>query len=250
MGVSVDETLSPSLLEKVVDLGTLLRSFPQGETAAKKLLDMLLGRKRIERLTERVGGERVEEREGEVEAFGQLTLTEKLTGPAGVDPPPAVCVMADGGRFQKTTQNADSKTHWHEYKAGFCGVLAGRADGIERDEDAPDPLPEVPQFLWNLEQVETLTREVGRKAADVPDPEDAEIETVAPIDLNELSSLEQLDQLISRPQSPREETSPAKQVWSPKVHSRDVVATCRNSAAFGPDLAVGILPGPVQSLRE
>jgi hypothetical protein len=238
LGVSVDESLSPSLQEKVSYLGTLLQSFPQGETAVTKLMDLLLGRKRIERLTERIGGERVQEREDEVEVFRKLTLMEKLAGPPGVDPPAAACVMADGGRFQKTTKNADSKTHWHEYKAGFCGILDDRADGLERGEDAPDPLPDVPKFLLNLEQVETLTSEIGRKAANVPEPEDAEINTAdPPIDLNEISSLEQLENRLLEAESAREEKSKKKRPWSPKVLGRDVVATSQNSEAFGEQLA-------------
>ncbi len=208
LGVSVDETLSPSMAEKVSHLGTILRSFPQGESAAGKLLEMTLGRKRIERLTERIGGERVEERDSEVEAYRRLTLMEKLAGPLGVDPPTVGCVMSDGGRYQNTKQNADSKTHWHEFKAGFCAVLEGRADGLEAGEDAPDPLPEVPTFLLNLEQMETLTREVGRKAADVPEPdEEADDLCDDPIDLDELSGLEQLEELVSKAESPREEAS-------------------------------------------
>jgi len=238
LGVSVDETLSPSMAEKVSHLGTILRSFPQGESAAGKLLEMTLGRKRIERLTERIGGERVEERDSEVEAYRRLTLMEKLAGPLGVDPPTVGCVMSDGGRYQNTKQNADSKTHWHEFKAGFCAVLEGRADGLEAGEDAPDPLPEVPTFLLNLEQMETLTREVGRKAADVPEPdEEADDLCDDPIDLDELSSLEQLEELVSKAESPREEASEKNRPWSPKVQSRDVVATIQNSDAFGEQLA-------------
>jgi hypothetical protein len=38
LGVDVDQTLSPTLLEKVSYLGTQLKSFRQGETAIDKLL--------------------------------------------------------------------------------------------------------------------------------------------------------------------------------------------------------------------
>lgn len=238
MGISIDEPLSPSLQQKVSYLGVLLHSFPQGETAVGKLLEMTLGRKRIERLTERLGGERVRERESEVEAFRKLTLMEKLAGPNGVKAPSAGCAMADGGRFQKTTPNEDSKTRWHEYKAGFCGALEGRADGVPAGEDAPDPLPEVPKFLLNLEQMETLTREIGRKAADRPEPDETRIDiTEDQIDLDELSSLEQLEELVSKTEGPRQETSGKKRPFSPKIQSRDVVATSQNSQAFGEQLA-------------
>jgi hypothetical protein len=146
--------------------------------------------------------------------------------------------MGDGGRYQNITQNADSKTHWHEYKAGFCAELEGRADGIEAGEDALDPLPEVPKFLLNLEQMETLTREVGRKAADVPEADEEAIDLADErIDLDEISNLQQLEEIVSHAESPREEPSAKKLPWSPKVQSRDVVATRQNSDAFGEQLA-------------
>lgn len=220
-------------------LGTLLQSFPDGEKAIGKLLEMMLGRKRIERLTERIGGERVAERVAEVERFENLTLTEKLAGPEGVQPPEAAAVMADGGRFQKTTQNSDSKTHWHEYKAGFCASLEGRPDDVPAGEQAPDPLPDVPAFLLNLEQVETLTREIGRKAADVPEPDDeaGEFLEEGRIALDAISDLEQLEQLVAAADKPREEISSKKLPLSPQVRERDVVATSRNGEAFGLQLA-------------
>ena len=40
-----------------------------------------------------------------------------------------------------------------------------------------------------------------------------------------------------RAESPREDASEKKRPWSPKVRSRDVVATCQNSDAFGEQLA-------------
>ncbi len=239
MGVSIDESLTPSLQAKVSYLGVLLHSFPDGETAIRKLLEMTLGRKRIERLTERVGAERVGERCAEIDLFKELTLSEKLAGPQGVVAPEAAAVMADGGRFQKTRQNVDSKTHWYEYKAGFCAALEGRPDDVPAGEGAPDPLPEVPQFLLNLEQMETLTREIGRKAADVPEPDDqtSDIAHDNRIRLDELSSLEQLRELVSSAEQPRVEKSSKKLPLSPKVSRRDVVATSKNSNEFGMQLA-------------
>ena len=231
------------MLDKVSYLGTLLHSFPAGETAIRKLLEMTLGRKRIERLTERIGTERVEERQGEIEFFKNLTLTEKLVGPKGVEVPEAAAVMDDGGRFQKTTRNEDSKTHWHEFKAGFCAALKGRSDDLPAGEDAVDPIPEVPQFLLNLDQVETLTREIGKKAADVPEGDEASSDDIADaerISLEDLSGLEQLQKLLSPAEPPCDEPSSQKkdkQRLSPEIQYRDVVATSKNSDAFGVQLA-------------
>ena len=41
-------------MEKLVYCGTLLKSFPQTEVAFRKMLGINLGRKRIERITERI----------------------------------------------------------------------------------------------------------------------------------------------------------------------------------------------------
>ena len=44
-------------------------------------MENVFGIKRIERLTERIGRERVLERDADVEAWGRRTLTEKLAAP-------------------------------------------------------------------------------------------------------------------------------------------------------------------------
>ena len=67
MGVDVDQELSPSLQEKVALVGELLKSFPQAASAVDQLLGLPIGRMRFERLTERIGGERVAERDREAE---------------------------------------------------------------------------------------------------------------------------------------------------------------------------------------
>lgn len=113
MGLNVDETLSPSLLQKASCLGTVLSSFPEAHRASERLLEGVLGIKRIERLTERIGGERVVQRDAETAAFEALPLMEKLAAPCGVKPPEVAGVMPDGGRVQLCGVNEDSTTHWH-----------------------------------------------------------------------------------------------------------------------------------------
>jgi len=48
LGLDLDEMLSPSLLEKVSYVGTLLKSFRQGDVAIDKLLDISRGRRMFE----------------------------------------------------------------------------------------------------------------------------------------------------------------------------------------------------------
>lgn len=205
MGLDTDETLSPELLEKASCLGTVLSSFPQAHRASERLLEQVLGIKRIERLTERIGGERVSQRDAETAAFEALPLVEKLAAPPGVKPPELAAVMPDGGRLQLCEENDDSKTHWHEYKAGCLKDLSS-----ETFEE--DPCPEVPPMFLQRERIERLTREIGKKAAD--GPPDA-----AP---------------AGPPASESPETADDEATYQPpRVQSSDVIATRRDAREFG-----------------
>jgi hypothetical protein len=242
-------------------VGTLLKSFPQGEVAIRKLLELTFGRKRIERITERIGDERLQEAEQEVACFEKLTLMDKIEGPEGVTVPASAAVMVDGGRYQRNEQNSDAtsekSTHWFEYKAGLCLELEGRRDGIAPGLESPDPCPEVPEFLLNLDYVDKLTREIGRKAAAVAETEsidaggapaasDAagatssdEADTVVEIDLDAVKSLADLESQIA--DLVNEEASSkgrAEQIpLSPQVKSREVLATLENGHHIGLQLA-------------
>jgi len=254
--------LSPSLLEKVSYLGTLLKSFRQGDVAIEKLLDISLGHKRLERITERIGAERLVEADQEVATFKALTLTEKLAGPKNVRSPVSAAVMADGGRYQRCEKNesddGDRRTHWFEDKAGLCLELGGRRDDVAASPDAVDPCPQVPGFLMNIEQVETLTREIGRKATekaalsgtgekltDTPKVAgDTATDTVdeGQINLNDVQTLPDLQRIVATSQQSASRHQAAADSaddlpMSPKVITRDVVATLENSRHLGLKLA-------------
>jgi hypothetical protein len=242
-------------------LGTLLKSFPQGEVAMCKLLEMSFGRKRIERITERIGAERLQEAQKEVAAFENLKLMEKVNGPVGVVAPTSAAVLVDGGRYQRNEKNPDAtsvkSTHWFEYKAGLCLELDGRRDGIEPGPQAPDPCPEVPEFLLNLDYVDKLTREIGQKAAAVENAESVDPggaparsdsadgtssgETDAPvdIDLDAVNSLADLEsQLAAAVNAEASSTGRVEQIpLSPQVESREVVATLEKGQHIGLRLA-------------
>lgn len=219
--------MSPSLQQKLVCVGVLLKSFPQGETAVEKLLELAVGRKRLERLTERIGAERLRDREREVQGVEQLTLMDKIRGPVTVEPPVVCAVMADGGRLQYTVNNPDSKTHWHEYKAGLCLELGNRLSAEETALPEGDPCPQIPAFLLDLGAMETLTREIHYQAAAVPEaPQTA-------IDLQEISTLRELDTVLSQLSAPVAPAITRELPWSPRVRQRDVVATCGDCRELG-----------------
>ncbi len=282
-------------------IGTVAKSFPQAEAGLSKLLDLPLGRKRIERLTERLGDERAQQADGETAVFRSLTLTAREAGPEGVAAPQCGVVLADGGRYQRNEVNEDAQsdktTHWFEFKAGVCQTTAGRADGAARSLESPDPCPEVPELLLDLGRIETLAREIGKTAARVAEPaaadanpatdangrseprgadggspptavlSDSETEfaawerkiaallkaspagdSPAPV-----GSLPGQPGSAPAPEAPHggsagaavPAAAPAAAVaaagqplaWSPKVQTRDVVATCENSESLGWKLA-------------
>ena len=237
-------------------MGTLLRSFPQADVAMRKLLELSFGRKRIERITERIGAERLQQAE-QVADFQKLTLMEKIEGPVGVAAPEAAAVMLDGGRYQRQEQNPDAtsekSTHWFEYKAGLCLELEDRRDGVERGPEACDPCPEVPDFLLNLDYVDKLTREIGQKAAlmadesidcggvptasDPPGRADSD-EAPVDIDLEAVKSLADLEAQLAAVNAEASSRRDAEQVpLSPRVQSREVVATLEKGPQIGLQLA-------------
>ena len=204
--MAVDEQLSPALLEHVTYLGTKLPSFRDAYEALDTILRIKIGVKRVERVTERIGAERVTQRDLEVTQWAQLPLVSRLAAPAGVKPPPVAVVLADGGRLQLREATPEATSHWHEYKAGVLHSLTSPVSDH-------DPCPEIPELFLQRDRIDKLTREIGQMAAAV-EPESA-VEPAA-----ELS-----DALESKTYVP------------PTVIDRDVVATRRDSRAFGRLLA-------------
>jgi len=217
----VAEDLSPALLEKVTYLGTKLPSFRDAHEALDVLLRTQIGLKRIERITERMGGERVVERDAEIVAWSQRPLTEKLSAPAGVKPPQVAAVLADGGRLQLRQADRDATSHGREDKAGVVHSL-------ESDVHAQDPCPQVPELFLQRERIDKLARDITPVAA-------RQEASAAQTGVTAVTGVAVID--------PREtELLPAAELGSagyppPQVIDRDVVASRRDSRTFGRQLA-------------
>lgn len=241
MGVDVDQELSPSLQEKLVYVGVLLKSFPQASCAIEKLLEIAFGRERLERLTEGIGRERIEQRMLAVAAVAELTLMQKIDGPAGVIPPVACAVMGDGGRLQKTTAQPDSQKHWYEYKAGLCLTLGSLTDADDPTAPLTDPCPVVPDFLVNFEQVETLTREMAQcaasRSATVPEDDEDGLGEVG-IELESLTSATIVSDLLAAAVAATvaQQKTARDLPLSPRIKSREVIATLGDAQEFGRQL--------------
>lgn len=212
MGLAVDENLSPALLEKVAYLGAKLPSFRDAHEALGVLLRIQVGLKRVERTTERIGEERVAERESQIEAWSRLPLVERDQAPAGLKPPEVAAVLGDGGRMQLCELAEGATSHWHEYKAGVL-------HGLSSEVHAFDPCPAVPEVYLQQERIDKITREITQVAAvvETPPPRSTEEDTSQPI--------VPAEELVSSGYKP------------PKVIDRDVVASRCQSRLFGKHLA-------------
>jgi hypothetical protein len=91
---------SPTLQQKITYAGTVSRSFAEGSELLERLADWPVSAKQVERLTRRIGSERVAQRDAEVATYQALPLVEKFQVPAAVQAPDLAVVMADGGRLQ------------------------------------------------------------------------------------------------------------------------------------------------------
>lgn len=211
----MDEQLSPAVMQKSVALATKLPSFRSAQESVEETLEIELCPKRLERLSEQVGAERVVERQAEIAAWQALPLVEKLAAPAGVKAPQVAVVMCDGGRLQRCDLPATAKSRWCETKVG--ALLE-----YQPQEHATDPCPEVPDKFLDLVQMETLAREIKRvapkgsvfQAADAA-PQEA---SAPPPDM----VAQAREEVVADP---------------PELLCRDVVATLAENAIFGRHLA-------------
>jgi hypothetical protein len=145
----------------------------------RELAELPVTAKQVERVSERIGQERVAERDAQVTAYQALPLAERFTAPAGVTPPELAVVMVDGGRLQildgaeSATEDAPAtgeaaaateegwepekapKGHWREDRVGL--LLSMRSD-----VGADDPCPEIPASFVDATWIPKLVRELSR----------------------------------------------------------------------------------------
>ncbi len=131
------------MLEKIVWAGANLRSFAQAEAALRELAGIEISGKRIRRITEQVGQDRLEERQQAVTDYRNKPLIERVASPRQSASPAIGVVMMDGGRYQRRDhfgQPDHEGSHWKEDKVGV--VL-----GMESEVHRCDPHPEFPDWL-------------------------------------------------------------------------------------------------------
>jgi hypothetical protein len=199
------ERYSPRILEKGVRQASRAASFKEASEDLKALAEVSISPTHLQRLSERVGQEWVQERDREVQAFRQDQL---LCAYAAA--PPAAAVMVDGGRVQTRaaeTGRGVQEPRWRETKVACCLSLSSQ-------EHADDPQPEPPSKFLDAARVAQLTAEVKRRSRPA------------------------LGRVSASPAQPRRR--PKRRRPASKKRVRTVVASMADSAAFGWQLAAEV----------
>ena len=158
--------------DKIVYVGTMSRSFEQASQDLRKLAEVEVSAKQVERVTQRIGMERVTQRDEAVAAYQKLPLSERKSAPEGMLAPDLAVVGCDGGRLQILdrrgasieTEEADIAEenrrgqHWREDKIGVLQTMKSTAS-------ASDPCPEIPESFVDPTRILKLARELKKQPA-------------------------------------------------------------------------------------
>lgn len=168
----MDYDYSPTALKKVVYAGTQATSFPQGSRDLKELAELDVSPERVRRATERIGKERVAERDAQAAAYEALSIPAQRAVPADQPTPAVACVQMDGGRLQffdrAEPQRNEDDTFWREMKVGCLWSMTSEVS-------TEDPCPQLPASFVDPERMQRTVREIkGFSGPDACRDEEAE----------------------------------------------------------------------------
>jgi len=168
----VDYDYSPTVLKKVTYAGTQAASFPHGSRDLKELAELDVSPERLRRATERIGDERVVERDAQAAAYEALPIPARRIVPADQPTPAVACVQMDGGRLQffdrAEPQRNEDDTFWREMKVGCLWSMTSIVS-------VEDPCPQLPRSFVDPERMRQMVREIkGFSGPDGSADEEAE----------------------------------------------------------------------------
>lgn len=216
----------------IVYAGTKHPSFAQGSEALAEMAGLQVSEKQVERVTKRIGQERVAERDREVQAYLNLPLMKRVASPTN-EPVDLAVVEMDGGRLQildrrgGTGSSLQDETaaaveadleeendedeeprhgYWREDKIGLVMTMQSQISAV-------DPCPEIPEHFVDPTRILKLAREIKSNVL-VPDRDEPDAAA---------GSTELKDD--------------AEQPWRPRPELRTTVATRSPAKQFGAILA-------------
>jgi hypothetical protein len=136
--------------------GSNLGSYEMAAEAMRELGGASISARRIRRVVNQIGVERVSEREAVIERFKDLDLPKQQVGSAAAEPPQVGVTMMDGGRYQRRDHFGEkdrpaTENHWREDKVG-CLL------SMQSETHESDPTPELPGWLATSSAVAELAK--------------------------------------------------------------------------------------------
>jgi hypothetical protein len=175
-------------LKTIVYAGTQLTSFAQGSAALEALGGLSVATKQVERITEKIGQERVEQRDEAVQAFLALPLMDRCKSPVANPPPESTVatVMMDGGRIQILNRSKrdpdlieaandnppERNGHWREDKIGLLMTMTSK-------DSADDPCPKISENFIDPMRIFKLAREIKGHVGGAKDESTESLESEA-----------------------------------------------------------------------
>jgi hypothetical protein len=195
---------SPEVMRRIVAAGGEAKSFGKAAGLLGLLAEVPITGRHVGHLTEEVGAELAAVRDAQAAAYRRRELPPEVA-----NVPRAVVVETDGGRLLTRTAAQGvgvHAPHWREDKVACLATLQSEAQ-------EEDPHPEVPRCYLDKDHVGKLVPQVqsvrgGEGAGGA-----------------------------SGPAAPASEAAAAGQRWQPVRLVRTVVASMRDSTAFGPLVA-------------
>jgi hypothetical protein len=258
------------VLAKITYAGSNNTSYQQAESDLDQLAELDVSDKQVRRVCLRIGAERVAERDDAVATYQALPLVERKSAPAGVTAPAVAAVMVDGGRVQiferphgtdatspparaepaadpalvvATASMAATRSGREPAADGHVSAVPAAAPATvaaveEEDEErrgrfwredkigllltmssaesAQDPCPQIPELFLHPSRMTKLVRELKKRA---PPQEEA------------LQPTDDPDAGAEALRNPETRWQP------PQVQTKQLVATRRSWAEFGPMVA-------------
>lgn len=212
MGIDVEATCTPAVERKAVAASNRAASFAEAHEQLLALAGISLGPKRINRIVQRIGNERVAERNKRLNEYENLPLPQQKTpppsAPYGLWESRVAVVFQDGGRAQlrdsrwgqARTPGLKKPRWWRESKISLLATVAS-------SPQEADPLPDVPPCLrdplWLIPVLNAIKAAKGGETA-----------------------AGELEPSLPEPGSAEKADSPLEgQRWSPSHVVRTVVAT-------------------------
>jgi hypothetical protein len=159
--LGIDHTgFSPRMQQKIVYAGVEGASYQKASDHLAALSDLGVKPKPVERLVQRIGQERIDQRDAAVAAHRRLPLMARDAVANPERPCPAVAMVSvDGGRIQVRPQpskdvESERTSHWRESKVSVLETYQSRVYQA-------DPDPDVPRCFLDLKRTMEVVRGLG-----------------------------------------------------------------------------------------